>query len=379
MRNEEFTKKNGPKTTVRKIQSKSSQKRKASTQVPHYAVAADELLTRRRLVEIQWMFRQGVEYSLLGSPRAGQISLALFFAAAEQLISLVYNDLGYFKPNDYSSTWLHKFDLLKEKGHLEENLHRVYRKQIGKVAGLRNSVLHGGARYHSHDVAEAKILVEEFLSTFTTKYFGLDFEQLSDIELIEDQWVKQTLLDAARFASNGVKDEALNRLMILILLYKCELRTRFLWEFRSGPQGRSLQDPIKDLRENVDALAEHLTNELLKDFVSAKDVERFLRLGVNTFHKAMPGLSQNGEYKTSVSFPADLSQEDLDFLVSFTTALAVEFEARGIPIVHWGQRRYIPREDRAPTMITKGVFVPGPPGLQRPTLASNKRDASPQP
>jgi hypothetical protein len=84
-----------------------------------------------------------------------------------------------------------------------------YRRDLGQLNAERNMVQHNAREPEASGMDEQRVFTEKFLRQSFEQYFGLGFDEVTQVDLVADEMFRSMLRLAADTAENGYPRESL--------------------------------------------------------------------------------------------------------------------------------------------------------------------------
>ena len=94
---------------------------------------------------------------------------------------------------------------------VRKNVNLPFRQQIFDLRDVRNLAQHAGVVPPYEEVIKFKGYVEDFLRSVVKSEFGIDFDKLTIAELIENEKIKQTMIEAEQALSKKNYRECISK------------------------------------------------------------------------------------------------------------------------------------------------------------------------
>jgi hypothetical protein len=162
----------------------------------------------RRLAMIQYMYTMAIDQSRQPEP-INMIGLLLFHDAVELFVALVSEHLHTGKIGlDVMAYWEfidQKLPTGQEFGHKDS---------MARLSKARGSWKHLGMRISATEIDDFRANVVTFFRENTPKVFGIDFEEISMVLLVQNEVVRDRLTKAQELNSTGEITAALSEVAI---------------------------------------------------------------------------------------------------------------------------------------------------------------------
>ena len=161
-----------------------------------------------RLAYIKFLYQHGVELSRKTNPYNSTSillfhdSIDLFLQLAAELLNIQTKEKTYF---------MNYIDLINKK---------LAPKQLSQTGSMKRlndarvSLKHKGLFLHESDIESCRVNSKDFFIENTPIIFGIEFSDISMIDVIDNENVKKILKDVKQFSKNGQFKEALEHIAI---------------------------------------------------------------------------------------------------------------------------------------------------------------------
>lgn len=233
-----------------------------------------------RLSFIKYLYQDAVEKSKKPSPK-DSASILTFHDAIELFLQLSVEFLNANPKTDIK--FIAYWDIINQKLSGNQLLHKAPMIRLNKA---RVNLKHHGQLINKSDIEAFRVNSKNFFEDNTPIVFGIDFSEISLIDLIENDEVKQILKDTQDFFKNRQYKEALERLAIafyvLISDYE-KSKTRYgKSPFLIGESSRFILTPdlTSDYREIAKSLKE--IQEIIKMLCLDIDCRKYAKFRLLT-------------------------------------------------------------------------------------------------
>jgi hypothetical protein len=162
----------------------------------------------RRLAMIQYMYTMAVDQSHQPEPLY-MVGLLLFHDAVELFVALVSEHLNSGKTGqDLMAYW----EFINQK--LPTGTEFGHKDSMTRLNKARSNWKHHGIRVSATEIDDFRVNVADFLRENTPKVFGIDFEEISMVLLVQNDVVRDRLTKAQELSSTGEIKAALSELSI---------------------------------------------------------------------------------------------------------------------------------------------------------------------
>lgn len=161
----------------------------------------------RRLAIIQYMYMMAVDQSHQPEP-LNMVSIQLFHDAIELFLALASEHVGAGKTGqEFMAYW----DAISQKLPNKDFGHKDSMNRLSKA---RSNWKHHGIRLSTTEIDDFRTNVADFFRENTPKVFGINFEEISMAALVQDEEVRNRLLQAEQLSSTGEIKAALTEIVI---------------------------------------------------------------------------------------------------------------------------------------------------------------------
>lgn len=226
-----------------------------------------------RLSFIKYLYQHSVDQSNQPSPQ-NSASILTFHDAIEIFLQLSVEFLNANPRTDIK--FMAYWDIINQKLSGNQLLHKASMIRLNKA---RVNLKHHGQLINKSDIETFRVNTKDFFEDNTPIIFKIDFSEISLIDLIENEEVKQILKDAQEFSMNRKYKEALERLAIafdiLILDYENSKTYRRKSPFFIGKEinESNICDP--------DCIIEHELYDIAVSVIEIQKVIKFLCLNID--------------------------------------------------------------------------------------------------
>ncbi len=238
----------------------------------------------RRLAMIQYMYTMAVDQSHQPEPLY-MVALLLFHDAVELFVALVSEHLHIGKAGlDLMAYW----EFIDQK--LPAGTNFGHKDSMARLNKARGNWKHVGIAVAPTLLEEFRANVADFFRENTPKVFGIAFEEISMASLVQDEAVRERLLQAKQLSSTGEIKAALTEIAIAFQ----ELFNRFDWR---AIETNSVHLQGVSSRRSFSRIERAAPQELSR---FAEAIEREL----NTLHQQVRLLSLGIDYRLYIRFQA---------------------------------------------------------------------------
>lgn len=159
-------------------------------------------VTRKKLILIKQIYQRAtilsnIEHSIIDRIMA----LIAFDLTVESVLKTTISSLDVTKtPSDSFQGLIQQANDLLGKRHMGPVPDQAH---IQHVHSLRNDAQHKAKYPIKSDLDDCRIYIRDFLKTFVNNVYKIDFEAISQAELINNQEIKQHITDAETHFKNG--------------------------------------------------------------------------------------------------------------------------------------------------------------------------------
>src|SRR5258708_4634065 len=252
-------------------------------EIPKRGIMLDEA-KMRRLAMIQYMYTMAVDQSCQPEPLY-MVGLLLFHDAVELFVALVSEDLHTGKTGlDLMAYW----EFIDQK--LPAGTNFGHKDSMARLSKARGNWKHVGIAVAPTLLEEFRANVADFFRENTPKVFGIAFEEISMASLVQDEAVRERLLQAEHLSSTGEIKAALTEIAIAFQ----ELFDQFDWRVI---ETNSVHLQRVSSRRSFSRIEREAPRELSR---FAEAIEREL----NTLHQQVRLLSLGIDYRLYIRFKA---------------------------------------------------------------------------
>ena len=238
----------------------------------------------RRLAMIQYMYTMAVDQSHQPEPLY-MVALLLFHDAVELFVALVSEHLHTRKAGlDLMAYW----EFIDQK--LPAGTNFGHKDSMTRLNKARGNWKHVGIAVAPTLLEEFRANVADFFRENTPKVFGIAFEEISMASLVQDEAVRERLLQAKQLSSTGEIKAALTEITIAFQ----ELFNQFDWKAIETNNVHLQRVSSRRPFSRIERTAPHELSRF------AEAIEREL----NTLHQQVRLLSLGIDYRLYIRFQA---------------------------------------------------------------------------
>lgn len=280
----------------------------------------------RRLAMTQYMYMMAVDQSRQPEPLY-MVGLLLFHDAVELFVALVSEHLNAGKTGqDLMAYW----EFINQKLPAGKDLGQ--KDSMTRLSKARSNWKHHGIRVSATEIDDFRVNVVTFFRENTPKVFGIAFEEISMVTLVQDEAVRNRLLQAEHLSSSGEIKAALTEIVIAFQ----ELFSRFDWvAFETNSvhlQGVSSRGPFSRIERAAPQELSRFARAIEHDLTALHQQVRLLSLGIDYRHyirfQALTPLvsrTMDGVYHTDRDARGQ-SQQDYLFCSQFVITCALRLQ-----------------------------------------------------
>ena len=252
------------------------------------------------------------------------MALVGFDLTVETVLKAVVNSLDAVKtPADSFQGLIYQADKLLGS----ESMKLVPEKaHIRHVHSLRNDAQHKAKYPNKSDLDDCRIYIRDFLKAFVQDVYGIDFETVSQTELIKHKQIKKHLTDAQDYFKNSDYQKASE-------LANVGLQTAL--NYAGIPYvGRSFDYTFDKIMVSDEFKAQKGDPNITKAFQRIQDTVRHLALGLDYSDKVrfnkIAGfvLSSLGGGYNVYNMKKDIGEDEAEFVLSFAIDAIIQIENR---------------------------------------------------
>ena len=159
-------------------------------------------ITHKKLILVRQMFSRA---SILSSREHSTVdkimALVAFDLTVETLLKIVVSSLDATRtPSDSFQGLITQANTLLQTNSMKPVPDQGH---IQHIHSLRNDAQHKTKYPNKSDLDDSRVYVRDFLKTFVNDVYGIDFESISQTELVNHSEIKKNLIDAENYFKNG--------------------------------------------------------------------------------------------------------------------------------------------------------------------------------
>lgn len=293
----------------------------------------DKQEVMRRLVLIKYLYTVGSDQSKKSKPYSWTAVLTLH-DAVELFLELTAEYLNIsekkLKEIGFASYW----DIINPKLKEKNTPDLGYRIQMEKLNGARVAFKHHGTEPSTEAINAAAINVRDFFQESAQSIYGINFTDISLVELVVVEKAKENLkqamkiyitdreaaMDSIAIAFNVIVDDFVDK--------KRDSYGHSMFDFagldwygnwyRIKDELKDVRDALRDLERSIGHL-----NEVTKMLVLGFDIRKFLRFQILTARQ----IERNGkDYAIRAierNFEGNITDDDIQFCIDFVIECAL--------------------------------------------------------
>jgi hypothetical protein len=200
-------------------------------------------------------------------------------------------------------------------------------QKIMRVRNIRNGAMHEAKYPTPSDISDCRTYTRDFLQQVVTNVWGVSFDSLSLIDVIQNQRVKEFLTKAEQELASGDHMQALVNAMAGFNWAIDKVSKEIVGEIPSGVDAFMMlayeeMKPSRNIFESFKDIQNIVFQSLIGlDHVSYIKYKRVTRL---------IGVGIMGDGSLSVNFgkdPSSISSDDVDFVVNFAINSVIQIES----------------------------------------------------
>ncbi len=161
----------------------------------------------KRLAIVKYLYLQGCEALLNGSPISKATGVLSFHDAVESFFVLVSEIVGVKKIGNLN--FMDYPEEIKKADSGKGNRELTHHLQLKKLNELRVNFKHMGILPNEDEVNNLRVSLEDFLNENTIKFCGIDFKKVSLADSIKDEEVKNLVKDSETLIEAGDYEQSL--------------------------------------------------------------------------------------------------------------------------------------------------------------------------
>ena len=288
-------------------------------------VIAPDQVTRKKLILIKQMYQRATILSSREHNMVDRImALVGFDLTVETVLKAVVNSLDAVKtPADSFQGLIDQANKLLDSAYMKLVPEKAH---IQHVHSLRNDAQHKAKYPNKSDLDDCRIYIRDFLKAFVQDVYGIDFETISQTELINHKQIKKHLTDAQDYFKNSDYQKASE-------LANVGLQTAI--DYAGRPYvGRSFKYMFDKITVSDPFRVQKGDPDVTKAFQRIQDTVRHLALGLDYSDKVrfdkIAGfvlLNSGGGYSTH-NMKKDIGEDEAEFVLSFAIDAIIQIENR---------------------------------------------------
>ena len=282
-------------------------------------------VTRKKLILIKQMYQRATILSSREHNMVDRImALVGFDLTVETVLKAAVNSLDAVKtPADSFQGLIDQADKLLGSASMKLVPEKAH---IRHVHSLRNDAQHKAKYPNKSDLDDCRIYIRDFLKAFVQDVYGIDFETVSQTELIKHKQIKKHLTDAQDYFKNSDYQKASE-------LANVGLHTALNYAGRPYV-GRSFDYMFDKIMVSDKSKGQKGDPDVTKAFQKIQNTVRHLALGLDYSDKVkfnkIAGfvLFSFGGGHNVYNMKKDIGEDEAEFVLSFAIDAIIQIENR---------------------------------------------------
>ena len=288
-------------------------------------VITPDQVTRKKLILIKQMYQRATILSSREHNMVDRImALVGFDLTVETVLKAAVNSLDAVKtPADSFQGLIDQADKLLGSASMKLVPEKAH---IRHVHSLRNDAQHKAKYPNKSDLDDCRIYIRDFLKAFVQDVYGIDFETVSQTELIKHKQIKKHLTDAQDYFKNSDYQKASE-------LANVGLQTTLSYAGRPYV-GRSFDYMPDKIMVSDKSKGQKGDPDVTKAFQKIQNTVRHLALGLDYSDKVkfnkIAGfvLFSLGGGHNVYNMKKDIGEDEAEFVLSFAIDAIIQIENR---------------------------------------------------
>ena len=288
-------------------------------------VITPDQVTRKKLILIKQMYQRATILSSREHNMVDRImALVGFDLTVETVLKAAVNSLDAVKtPADSFQGLIDQADKLLGSASMKLVPEKAH---IRHVHSLRNDAQHKAKYPNRSDLDDCRIYIRDFLKAFVQDVYGIDFETVSQTELIKHKQIKKHLTDAQDYFKNSDYQKASE-------LANVGLQTTLSYAGRPYV-GRSFDYMLDKIMVSDKSKGQKGDPDVTKAFQKIQNTVRHLALGLDYSDKVkfnkIAGfvLFSLGGGHNVYNMKKDIGEDEAEFVLSFAIDAIIQIENR---------------------------------------------------
>ena len=288
-------------------------------------VITPDQVTRKKLILIKQMYQRATILSSREHNMVDRImALVGFDLTVETVLKAAVNSLDAVKtPADSFQGLIDQADKLLDSASMKLVPEKAH---IRHVHSLRNDAQHKAKYPNKSDLDDCRIYIRDFLKAFVQDVYGIDFETVSQTELIKHEQIKKHLTDAQDYFKNSDYQKASE-------LANVGLQTTLNYAGRPYV-GRSFDYMLEKIMVSDKSKGQKGDPDVTKALQKIQNTVRHLALGLDYSDKVkfnkIAGfvLFSLGGGHNVYNMKKDIGEDEAEFVLSFAIDAIIQIENR---------------------------------------------------
>jgi hypothetical protein len=300
-------------------------------------MALDET-TMERLAFNKHLVDLGVEQAQEPQPMASTAVLS-FHDAVELFLQHATEYMNINKGGKSHIHFMEYWEIIGNK--LPHGQELGQKPAMRRLNEARVNLKHQGTRPDTADIESFGVAVRDFFEENTPKVFGIDYSEISLINLVEYESTRKKLTQAREYLADGQRQKAIKKIAVSYEELFSEYNQRMKTEVGYQPFSIGLSQGFPPNRINTTTAhekdIEEITNRVNNVIESTEKAVRVLSLGMDyrrysRFDYLTPPVLWDaaGDFHIPSLEETEFSEEEVEFCINFVVETAIQLQKRDV-------------------------------------------------
>ncbi len=291
--------------------------------------------TIERLSFNKYLVRMGKEQAQEPQPMAATAILS-FHDAVELFLQHAAEYLNANRAGKSHVNFMEYWEIIGNELPDEQELGQ--KPAMRRLNDSRVNLKHQGTRPNSADIQSFSVAVRDFFEENTPKVFGVKYSDISLVNLVEYDSIREKMQEAEEYLQQGQRKEAIKNLALAYHTLFFEYNQRMREEF--GYKPFSIDDSIgasastMDIRRQFGRDMERFVERVNSTIDAIEDAIQVLSLGIDyrrysKFDSITPSVLRTfggGAEVPDLPDEKEITEEDVEFCLDFVIEVALELQ-----------------------------------------------------
>ncbi len=176
---------------------------------------AERLLLQRRICYVRWLYEKGALDARHSDELSRMMAVVHLQTAVETLVNVIAQ-VYQFANQHARPSFANLLDSIESATARDPSI--PLRREVERLADIRNRILHHGVLFDQQEVTSAVETCRRFATETSRLFLNVDFDQVSMVDLVEDDWIRARLNAGVQAHRAGDYSEAIAQNSIVVCM-----------------------------------------------------------------------------------------------------------------------------------------------------------------